>query len=127
MSASSPIVEEWIKRAEDDWKTIQVLRQLPEPLWEIAGFHAQQAAEKYMKAFLIHHGWKLKKTHDLTDLLSDCVSYDSGLSSLSAECQQLTPFVLAGRYPALPITEAQCRSAISAAEHIRSEISKRLS
>jgi len=126
MPENSSIVTEWIKRAEDDWKIVQMLKLLPEPLWEIASFHAQQSAEKYMKAFLIQKGWKLRKTHDLTELLSDCISYDSALSPLSGDCQELTPFALAGRYPTVLITNETCRSAIAAADRIRSEISKRL-
>ncbi|MCU1283861.1 MAG: hypothetical protein JWO13_211 [Acidobacteriales bacterium] len=126
MPKSSPIVGEWIKRAEDDWKIVQMLQALPEPLWEIASFHAHQSAEKYMKAFLIHNGWNLKKTHDLTDLLSDCVGYDSGLASLSADSRELTPFALAGRYPTTAVSESTCKSAIAAAERIRTEFQKRL-
>jgi HEPN domain-containing protein len=126
MPVSSSIVAEWIKRAEDDWKIVQMLQQLPEPLWEIASFHAQQSAEKYLKAFLIHKGWTLRKTHDLTELLSDCITYVPALTSLSADCQELTPFALAGRYPAVAITAKNCKSAIAAAQRIRTEIMKRL-
>jgi HEPN domain-containing protein len=126
MPESSSIVTEWVRRANDDWKVVQLSRRLPEPLWEIASFHAQQSAEKYMKAFLIQKGWKLKKTHDLTDLLSDCIGYDSALSLLSTDRQELTPFALAGRYPTVLITSETCKSAIAAAERIRAVISKRL-
>jgi HEPN domain-containing protein len=126
MPKNSSILAEWVHRAENDWKLVQMLQRLPEPLWEIASFHAQQSAEKCLKAFLIQNGWKLKKTHDLTDLLADCVSFDSALSSLSADCRELTPFALAGRYPGVSITEKTCKSAITAADHIRTELLKRL-
>ena len=32
-------------------------------------YHCQQAAEKFLKALVIHHGLPLRKTHDLEDLL----------------------------------------------------------
>ena len=36
---------------------------------EIVGFHCQQAAEKYLKAFLTHSRIEFPRTHDLKALL----------------------------------------------------------
>lgn len=35
----------------------------------VAAFHCQQAAEKYLKAFLTWHGVEFPKTHDIGVLL----------------------------------------------------------
>jgi HEPN domain-containing protein len=120
--------KDWIVRAEQDLQAIGALVSLPEPLWEIAGFHAQQASEKFLKAFLVHNGWTLKKTHNLNDPLTDCLQYDSSLSELSGDCTLVTPFAMAGRY-ARPhtVTRSTCEAAIAAAKRIRAEILKRLS
>lgn len=117
---------EWVQRAENDFKTIEAVILLEDPPWEVAAFHAQQAVEKYLKAFLLNRGWQLRKTHDLIDLLSSCVKYDTTLQSLAPQCQELNPYVLSGRYPMATVTESGCKSAI-AAEFIRLEIRKRLS
>ena len=117
---------EWIERAENDWRTISAVLALQDPPYEVAAFHAQQMAEKYLKAFLLGQGWQLRKTHDLVDLLSDCLKYDTQLQSLTSPCQELTPFVLSGRYPIAPVTKSACESALGAAEAIRNELRKRL-
>jgi HEPN domain-containing protein len=117
---------ERIERAENDWRTIQAVLALEDPPYEVAAFHAQQAAEKYLKAFLLGHGWQLRKTHDLVDLLTDCLKYDAGLQSLTPACQELNPFVLSGRYPIAAVTRSACERATRAAEAIRNELRKRL-
>lgn len=40
------------------------------------------SAEKYLKAFLIWNGWKLKKTHDLQDLLAFCMDFEPEFEKL---------------------------------------------
>jgi HEPN domain-containing protein len=55
--------KDWIRIARKDWQRIG--RNLKENDAEAAGFYLQQALEKYLKAFLIQHGWKLKKIHTL--------------------------------------------------------------
>ena len=35
-------------------------------------FHAQQASEKFMKAFLVYHNINYPRTHDLDYLLLEC-------------------------------------------------------
>ena len=126
MPGSASNRSEWVARAENDWKTIGAVLSLEDPPFDVAAFHAQQAAEKYLKAFLLDRGWKLRKTHDLIDLLSDCVKYDEALQCLSPQCQELNPYVLSGRYPVAAVTESGCKSAVTGAEFIRSEIRKRL-
>ena len=121
-------VADWIARAEQDRSAIGAVLALPEPLWEIAAFHAQQSAEKYLKAFLLTSGWILKKTHDLNDLLTDCLAYDASLTLISEECSLVTPFAMAGRYSRPnSVSRSACESAIAAAERIRAEILKRFS
>jgi HEPN domain-containing protein len=41
---------------------------------EIFGFHAQQAAERALKAWLAHNGIRFPKTHDLKQLIDLCSS-----------------------------------------------------
>ena len=63
---NSLVVEEWKRIAKKDWKRVK--RQLDDGDAEAAGYFLQQSLEKYLKAFLLQHGWKLRKIHALHDL-----------------------------------------------------------
>jgi HEPN domain-containing protein len=118
--------EEWIRLAEQDVE-LQTRALKEPPIWEGASFHAQQSAEKLMKAFLLSNGWLLKRTHDLSDLLTDCLAYDPSLSALKSDCALLTPFAITGRYSGnRTLNPSDYEAAIAAAERIRAEILKRL-
>lgn len=70
----SLIPKDWFKKADKDLKAAEIL--LKEKNLEIAGFLLQQAAEKLLKGYLLSKGWRLKRTHDLVDLLNESVSFD---------------------------------------------------
>ena len=52
-------------------------------------FHFQQAAEKYLKAYIIHNNLEFWKTHDLPLLLKQCVSIDSAFKNYAEDCEYL--------------------------------------
>jgi HEPN domain-containing protein len=52
MNATEELVCEWLKKAENDLKSAQVLLASKEGLLDTACFHAQQVTEKSLKAFL---------------------------------------------------------------------------
>lgn len=67
------------------------------PSWA-ACFHAQQAAEKAIKALLVLHGIDFPKSHALTTLamlLPTEVQLHLDFDSIA----ELTPWAVAGRYP----------------------------
>ena len=41
----------------------------------------QQAAEKALQAFLLHNGQTPPRIHDLSDLLTHCLTFDSTLNA----------------------------------------------
>jgi HEPN domain-containing protein len=59
---------EWAQKAEGDWRVAPRERQSPDPVWEAVCFHAQQCAEKYLKALLEEREIAFAKTHDLVIL-----------------------------------------------------------
>ena len=69
------------------------------PSYETASFHAQQAAEKALKALLIRHQVNYSKTHDLGELLRLSESVAAGIAEALAEAEQLTPHAVDTRYP----------------------------
>ena len=65
----------------------------------VAGALLQQAVEKYLKAYLLFRGWRLKRTHDLEELLEDAIPYDPTLEQYRAVCVEVTRYYVDDRYP----------------------------
>ena len=92
-------VDAWRAMARPDLVTIENNLRGPEIPWASVGFHAQQAAEKYLKAAIFARGVRPTRTHNLIELLDVLVSAGVEVPDLHAECALLTPFATAGRYP----------------------------
>jgi HEPN domain-containing protein len=91
--------EDWKTIARRDWQRVK--RNVRAHDLVAAGFFLQQCVEKYLKAFLIEHGWKLKKIHELDALLDDAVEYASELEAFYDVCERISGYYLADRYPPL--------------------------
>ena len=118
----------WIEKSEDDLLCIENNLAAERVPWDAVCFHAQQAAEKLLKAFLVHRGRLPNKTHDLVALLTECTELDPDLVVLEADCKQLTVHAVAPRYPEAfyrPI-EAEARRVVEAARRVRSALLARL-
>lgn len=88
---------QWLAFARQDFKAAQVLFE--EGIFNQTCFHAQQAVEKYLKAFLIRQKAPLPKVHSLIELLGVCQTYDSSLARHEQGCRHLDQFYLPSRYP----------------------------
>ncbi|MBM3890065.1 MAG: HEPN domain-containing protein [Verrucomicrobia bacterium] len=51
MSDLDPAVAAWLRKAQNDLKNIRASLQSDDPAWDTVCYHAQQAAEKSLKAF----------------------------------------------------------------------------
>ena len=69
----------WIAFARRNVQAADVLQQ--NDIYEESCFHAQQAAEKALKAFLLHNGQTPPRIHDLSDLLTRCLTSDITLNA----------------------------------------------
>src|ERR1022692_3820879 len=94
--------QSWAEKAEHDLTACRTLNASSDAPWDIVVFHAQQAAEKYLKALLVHHDKIVPKIHDLERLLDLCSQLDASLPTLSTECRRLTQLGFASRYPDSP-------------------------
>ena len=114
----------WIKKAEHDFLSIQNNISAAETPWDVVCFHAQQAAEKMLKAFIIYHGFTVEKTHDLIQLLSVCVNIESSLIVLESDCQELNYYSVSSRYPDDPYEpdESDGRKMADSAKRIRKSV-----
>lgn len=99
MSKAESNFHHWLQKAENDLLNIENHLAADRTPWDTVCFHAQQAAEKVLKAFLIYHREETPRTHDLTALLARCVEIYPGLSDLEEDCRRLTYYAVSARYP----------------------------
>ena len=118
----------WVAKAENDLLCIRNNLAAEQVPWDVVCYHAQQAAEKMLKAFLASRGCAPRKTHDLIALLGECVERESELVSLSEACETLNVFSVDVRYPTdiYEPDEAEARKAHEAAEHLHGAVLRRL-
>ena len=72
------------------------------PITDDIVFHAQQAAEKSLKAVLSWHRIPFRKTHNLVELGEACCRIDKGLEPLLRRVAPLTEYAWKFRYPGDP-------------------------
>jgi HEPN domain-containing protein len=93
------LVNKWIKKAENDLLTAERELSFEDPITQTICFHCQQAAEKYLKAFLVHHQIYFSKTHKIMELLELCTSVDSSFRDELQSADNLTDYAVEIRYP----------------------------
>lgn len=68
-----PLTREWVEKGEGDRNTARrELRVRKSPNFDAVCFHAQQCAEKYLKALLQERGAAIPRTHNLEALARPC-------------------------------------------------------
>jgi len=72
------IVQEWFERGKRDLESAKLI-YVQKGYFDEVVFSIHQAIEKYIKGYLIFHGWKLKKIHDIETLLVEAMSMTSHL------------------------------------------------
>lgn len=92
-------VQQWLKKADSDLKTAKILLDTEVDDYFPCAFHSQQAAEKFLKAYLVRHQVEFRKTHDLDELLTLTHSIDPSLRHEVGSCVWLTPYGVEFRYP----------------------------
>ena len=100
----------WLRHARSDLALAQVARP-DDTLLEALCFHAQQAAEKALKALLVQEGLDIPRTHSiraLLDLLPPEIDAPDGV----VEAAELTEYAVEARYPG-------ALESVSEQEHVR--------
>ena len=91
-------LRQWLLKANEDIDTLNVLVSTnPEKHASAICFHAQQAVEKFLKAFLVHKNIDFPRTHDVDMLLSLCKPMNA--VAFDIELKELTEFGVDVRYP----------------------------
>jgi HEPN domain-containing protein len=98
MKRKADLVSGWLKKAASDMRAMEA--SIGAEAFDAACFHAQQAAEKALKAYLIGTETEFPYTHNLTKLVALCASFDASFSRLLGTVEPLTPFAVEMRYDA---------------------------
>jgi HEPN domain-containing protein len=69
-------MDRWLHRSQQDLQSASHVLGASPPLTATAVFHAQQAAEKPLKALLAAYDQPLARTHDLPRLVKQCQALD---------------------------------------------------
>lgn len=118
-----PATREWVAKAEDDFlSAIDLARRRKHPVWNIVCFHAQQCAEKYLKARMQDAGVAIPKTHDLEILLNQLLTIEPLWAAFRPATQNLTDFAVSFRYPGENATKTEARQALKDAKTVRHEV-----
>jgi HEPN domain-containing protein/predicted nucleotidyltransferase len=110
----------WLERASRDLKVIDALLASEPVIWDGIRFHAQQAAEKYLKALIVRRMIRPPRTHLLHRLVQAALSAGCDLPDLDDDCHLLEPYAVDVRYPeqvAIP-DDVSGRAALDAARRI---------
>lgn len=116
---------QWLAKAQDDLAVARLVRDSSLGVRWAACFHAQQAAEKALKALLVSRGIDFPKSHAL-DVLADLLD-ENDLKRLDRSALlELSPWAVAGRYPEdLPEPTAdETRRLIDAASSVAQEVGR---
>jgi HEPN domain-containing protein len=117
-------VRKWAAFANEDLRLakhgLKLEKQTPNRL---IAYHAQQCAEKYLKAYLVYHMIDFPYTHNIARLLELCPDR-RGWDNALVEAEELTPFAITTRYPGEDesVTKAEAKKAISIAQRVAKTI-----
>jgi HEPN domain-containing protein len=87
----------WFLKAESDRHTVKRLLAGDGP-YDTTCFHAQQAAEKYLKGLLALMEQPIPRTHNLEELQQFCIGLVPTLYLTDIDLAELTPYAMQLRY-----------------------------
>jgi HEPN domain-containing protein len=97
MSNQRDLGHAWLQKAQSDLHTARQLLATDGP-YDTACFHAQQAAEKALKAVLAQEAQQIPRTHDLGELAGLVGKAAISISLSDEDLANLTPYAVALRY-----------------------------
>ena len=96
MKNKADLVSGLLRKADSDLVAMTASAQAG--ALDAACFHAQQAAEKYLKAYLADSEKEITRTHNLFKLIDRCAEIDPAFTELVDAAEVLTPFAVQARY-----------------------------
>jgi HEPN domain-containing protein len=109
----------WGHRAEEDWLLARSALRRKAPLIYGATFHAQQCAEKYLKALLVSRRQAFPRTHDVVALHDLCRRHGLHIPVDPDQLERLSAYAVQVRYPGEEPTPDEARDAVQIAQAVR--------
>jgi HEPN domain-containing protein len=121
-------VGQWLRKGAGDLKIARYLLGGSPDLSYGAAFHAQQAAEKLLKAVLVWHQVEFAKTYDIGRILDLVRTADPTLADRVRDSTALTPYGVEVRYPGdqPEPTREEARRALTTAERVKEAVLQHL-
>jgi HEPN domain-containing protein len=114
---------EWVAKAEEDFlAATDLARRRKRPVWSTVCFHAQQCAEKYLKARMEEAGLPIPRTHDLEVLLNPLLPVEPLWAALRTALQTLTDYAVDFRYPGQMAHKTHAERALRDCKAVRREV-----
>lgn len=114
-------VQQWLDKAHKDLQAATILFSSNIEDYDNVGFHAQQAAEKFIKALLVRYQIEFPKTHSIGVLLQLVAQVDQDLVHHLTPADVLTPYGVEFRYPGdfAPLSHDEGAQALQLVEQTR--------
>ena len=123
--------QEWFRKADHELAYLEVSPfEADDPPTDTAGKMAHMVAEYSLKAYLMLNKKKIEKSHDLIELLDDCIEInsDATFEDLRSDCQLLTQYHTDLVYPSgisETISVDEAKTAIEKSRRIRDFVMKK--
>lgn len=118
-----PETAEWTSKADADLATAQREASVDDaPNYDAVCFHAQQCAEKYLKAIMVETGMRIPRIHDLEALVNLLSGEYPGLERILRFARILSAMAVEVRYPGMTADEDDAAESLKAATLIREAV-----
>ena len=118
----------WAEHADEDIRLARHARTMMEECpYRLIAYHAQQCAEKYLKAYLVLRGIDFPYTHSISRLL-ELSSEDTDWPGTLRDAEELAPYAITARYPGEDeaVAAFEADRAIQVAEKVRETVRQKL-
>lgn len=116
----TPIVEEWIEKAEKDFgSAVKLMRARKDPNYDLICFLTQQCVEKYLKALYEYHRIPFSKIHYLPHLLGPLTDRYPQLEVWRPQMEVLSLYSVIFRYPGESASKTRAVEALGWCKDLR--------
>jgi HEPN domain-containing protein len=120
------VVEEWVTKAEEDFRAAHLAIEATDPIPSVAAFHSQQCAEKYLKAYLTEHQVEFRFVHPLAPLRQLVETFDAEIKNFADDLDLISDYAVEIRYPGVSATLDEANEALEAATRVRAFVRQKL-
>lgn len=120
------IIKQWLELAEEDFRVAEFTFKMESSIpYRVIAFHAQQAAEKYLKALLVLNNVDFPYTHDLFKLI-ELIPESLNLKNELKSVIKLTEYAVNRRYPDFyeNLTLKEAKEAVSLASFTKDKLKR---